>query len=390
MKKRLLSLIAAFLSLQLFLALPLYADEADDDFDALFEDAAADIVVEEAEVPSVENASSTETSQSAGEGQATIIIKEAASAIKFTGNFTSNVGLAATYRNDEWNAGGALTLNNTLYMNVKPASDFTLHMAVNTTESNLSLNLTNFYFDYLWKDVFISAGKKSLTWGNVRLFNSSTYGPVLTNIVSGIGPLVAEVQVPFFGDWTFVGGGNASSSGVDWSQMKYAAAYENQLGQTNLDLYATYATDKNAAGIELKRTIGGFDFYGQAICRYEEEHRKAVGTAGFYRLWETDGPEFGVNAEYQFVFDRTLANPENHKIAVETGIRKLGKKKNIKIGTQWGHNFTDGTGIANVALLFGSIFPHANWTNAVSLEYGDGFSNLDVKIGSTISLTIKY
>lgn len=389
MKRLILFLVVTFLFIPCFL----FADEplpgedtVIDEFDLLFEDAGEDIVVEEAEVPTLDNVNES-SPVSGAEGQATVIIREAASAIKFSGSFSSNIGVAATYNNGTFGAGGALTLSNSFYMTAKPATDFTLHATVSTTESSVTLNLSSFYFDYLWKSVFISAGKKSLTWGNIRLFNTGTYDTVYTNVLSGFGPLVAQVQVPFLGNWTFVGGAAAT---LNWDQMKYAVSYNNVLGNTNIDLYGTYATGSIAAGLELKRTIAGFDFYAQAIGRLEGGFKKAYGTAGFYRLWETDGPDYGINAEYQFIHDRTGSVPEYHKIAVETGVKQLGKKKNFKIGTQWGHNITDGTGLVNVAFLLGGIFPHANWTNAISVNYGSGFSNPNVTLGSTISLSIDY
>lgn len=404
-KHSFLSSFLCILIIALFIPVLAFADDADDDFDSMFDDAPADVVVEEAEVPTVDNVSSNnETEAEPEKGQTTIIIKEASSPIKFSGNVSSNIGIAATYDGEEWDKGGALKLSNTFNMKVKPASDFTLHMSFATSESSLKVDVSKFYFDYLWKDFYISAGKKKLTWGNIRLFDSSTYGTVLTNpaadVITSKTPLVAEIQVPFLGNWTFVGAGKASSSSVDWKQMKYAASYEVILGQTNIDLYATkyqFETEtdieKKAIGFELKRTILDFDFYGQALCRFEGAYKKAVGTAGFYRLWETDGPDFGINAEYQFIHDRTVLEPEVpeiHKIAVEAGLKQLGKKKNIKIGTQWGHNITHGTGFANVALLIGSIFPHANWTTAVTMNYDEGFKITDCKVGTTISLSVKY
>lgn len=354
-------------------------DDEFDEFDLLFEEAVEDIVVEEAPVPVVE----TSTATSSGSSSAPQIIS-------FTGSFSGNVGVAAIWDDGDIGGGGVLTFNNTFYMTAKPASDFTLHASINTTESSLALNLSSFYFDYLWKSLYVSAGKKSLSWGNIRLFNTGTYGTVLANVLSGFGPLVAELRFPFLGSWTIAGSGTVSTDHIDFHSMKYAAMYENVVLHTNVNLYGTYTEGSKVAALELKRTIAGFDFYGQAIGKLEGGYKKAVGTAGFYRLWETDGPDFGINAEFQFVHDRTLTQPEYHKIAIETGIKQLGKKKNFKIGTQWGHNITDGTGFANVAFLLGGIFPHANWTNAVSVNYGKGFSNPEVKIGSTISLSIEY
>lgn len=351
-----------------------------DDFDLLFDDAAEDIIIEEAPVPVVD-----ETSSALSESGSTV-----SSVISFTGSFSGNVGAAAVWADDELSGGGVLSFTNTLFMTAKPASDFTVHASVKTTESNLTLDLSSFYFDYLWKSVFISAGKKSLSWGNIRMFNTETYGVILTNPVAGFDPLTAELRFTLAGSWTFAGSGDITDGTISWNGMKYALAYENNLGNTNIDFYGTYIAEVWGAGLELKRTIGGFDFYGQGLCHFEDETHKIVGTTGFYRLWETEGPDYGINFEYQYVHDETADESDAHKIALETGIKQMGKRKNLKLGTQWGHDFSNGSGFANVAFLISGIFPHANWTNAVGVKYEDDFTNPEITIGSTISISIDY
>ncbi|MBQ0166980.1 MAG: hypothetical protein KBT02_07740 [Treponema sp.] len=357
-----------------------FAEEEIDEFDLLFEEAVEDIVVEEAPVPVVEE---TVSASSASNSVPQII--------SFSGSFSGNAGGMGTWEKGDLGGGGVLTFDNTLYMTAKPASDFIIHASINTTESNLDLNLISFYFDYLWKSLYVSAGKKTLSWGNIRMFSTDTYGTVKTNLLSDFGPLVGELQFPFLGSWTIAGSGTIYTDHLDFHSMKYAASYENVFQNTNTTLYGTYTEGSEAAALELKRTIGGFDFYGQAIGRFSDvAFAEAVGTAGFYRLWETDGPDYGINVEYQFVYEKFQDNPEIHKIALETGIKQMGKHRNLKLGTQWGHNFTDGTGFANIAFLIGDIFPHANWTNVLNVTYDRGFTNPEVKLGLVVSLSIDY
>lgn len=373
--KRLFCLLILIISVSVLL----FADEdiLDDDlFDDIFEDAVEDIVVEEAPVPVVSEPSVSNSGSSAPE------------IITFTGSFSGNAGAAATWNGTAVAGGFILSFNNTLYMTAKPASDFALHAAINTTESNLSLNLTSFYFDYLWKNVMISAGKRTLAWGNIRLFNTGTYGTALTDVFSDFDTLTAEIRFPFLGNWTIAGSGSLYDDRLAFHTMKYALAYENVFLNTNVNMYGTYTEGSEVAVLELKRTLGGFDFYGQALGRFSDSFSQAVCTAGFYRLWETEGPDFGINAEYQYVHD--VSATDAHKVAVETGIKQMGKHKNLKLGTQWGHNFADDTGIINVAFLIGGIFPYANWTNGISVNYGNGFSDISVKAGSTISISINY
>lgn len=398
--KRVLCLLILLVSVDVpFFAEEPLLDEEIDPFDAVFADAEEDIIVEEEPVPVVEKVI-VQTDNSAPQ------------VIQFTGSFSANIGIGAIVKFDEINlgkfklavptedqvvkiadkgAGGIVQFSNTLYMTARPASDFTLHASVTTDQSNLYLNLSSFYFDYLVKNCFISAGKKSLSWGNIRLFNTGSYGPVETNVISNFNSVVGEMRFPLLGSWTFAGSGNASASNIDFKSLKYAAAYENVLLNTNILLCGMYTVGNQAASLELKRTIAGFDVYGQALGRFSStSFTKGVVTAGFYRLWETDGPDYGINAEYQYVHSEKITEDDEHKIAIETGIKQMGKKKNLKLGTQWYHNITKCSGYARIAFLTGGIFPHANWTNAVILNYGENFTNPEIQIGSVISISINY
>lgn len=376
----------------------LFAQEIDP-FDELFENAAEDIIVEEEPVPVVEKVIvTTETSTP--------------QIIQFTGSFSANIGIGAIVQIDDVDfskfkfaiptedqfvkiadkgAGGIVQFSNTFYMTARPASDFTLHASLYTDQSNLFLNLSTFYFDYLWKNFFISAGKKSLSWGNIRLFSSDTYGPVETSVISNFNNVTGEVRFPFFGNWTLAGSGNASADSIDFKNLKYAAAYDSVLLNTNILLCGMYTFGNEAASLELKRTIAGYDVYTQALGRFSgTDFTKGVVTAGFYRLWETEGPDYGINAEYQYVHAENAAVEDTHKIALETGIKQMGEKKNLKLGTQWYHNITECSGYARVAFLVGGIFPHANWTNAVILNYDKNFTHPEIQIGSVVSISISY
>ena len=124
------------------------SSEEYDDFDDIFSQQAEDIEVEQS-APVITTAPSA----------------PAASSLSITGHFDGNVGLTATII-DKPDFGGYLDLSNILYLNVKPSPVFGLHGALETSLKNkFTLAVNYLYFDYmLFNRVFISAGKKSVSW----------------------------------------------------------------------------------------------------------------------------------------------------------------------------------------------------------------------------------
>ena len=180
-----------------------------DDFDSIFNDAED---LDEAVVEEKENKTSTPIQ---------VIASAFSSMVRFSGKFTADTGIVFAHTNED-HFSGYLTIGNTLYMTVTPVSFFSVRGSFYTGYDNgFAVTVPNFYFDYfLLNRVFISAGKKSLSWGYTRLFNDSAYygcvthstclystGPLYTNIFSGdSSPLCVEIRYPWStGTITFAG-----------------------------------------------------------------------------------------------------------------------------------------------------------------------------------------
>ena len=376
-------IISIVLAFSFLCGASLWAQSADDDFDdfddfdSIFEDAADDIEVEQTD-------------------PVTVTAAAPASAISFTGHFAGDVGLSAIII-EKPDFGGYISLDNTLYMTVRPAPVVSIYGALNTSLSNkFSLALSYLYFDYMMFDrIFISAGKKSITWGYTRLFSNG-------NIMADTnGQLNAEFRFPWStGTATFVGAYNYNllSSNPSYKDITYAFSVEQTVLHTSLNLFAKkYGQSELAdgihkhplAGLEIKRTLFGFDFYAQGyvnITDYKKLNQKAgygkvTATGGFYKLWDGFDPNLGINIEYQY--------SGNHKIALQGGIKRIGKRKNMKGGVDWNHDFTAKTGNVTVAYIFDGVFPYAQWKNAVSVDYGPS-TKPKFTIGSVISLSLDY
>ena len=376
----------------------LFAQDADssfdgefDDFDSIFEQAAEDIEVEQT-TPVVSTPASGPVS-----------------AIRFSGHFEGGVGLACVII-DKPDFGGYLDLDNILYINVKPNPIFALHGAVETSfENKFALALNYFYFDYMLLDrVFISAGKKSLTWGYTRLFENC-------NVMEDTnGQLNGEFRFPWStGTLTFVGCYNYAlfNTTPSYRNISYAVSLEQTIGHTSINLFAKkygqsemYGTVHKGplVGLEAKRTILGFDVYAQGFTRLSDYkklnstqgYRDVTATAGFYRLWDAQDPNFGINIEYQYIWVPG-ANPgtggiiHNHEIFLQGGIKRMGKNKNMKIGVEWQHNFSVNKGEFTFAFITDGLLPYASWENGFEIDY-TASSKPKFILGSKISIKLDY
>lgn len=404
-----------------------------DDLDAFFNDS------EDVDLDEIENNQDKNSKNETEKAGTTAIVQNISKAIKFSGHITADVGFAAMIDKEGFTPGGYLNFKNYLYIDVSPVDIFKIHGSLYTAfttpynSSSFKLELNDLYFDYfLLNRLYISAGKKSETWGFTRLFNNTDYygtgtdytkrnGPQYTNIMAD-SKNYASVQLKYpwnYGNLSFTGMYNYAGIGnnvnLSNANMIYAVASDFVFWHTNLNLFARFygenpdseVTKHPMFGLEIKRTIAGFDVYGQGIAMVKDFAKLnngdgydfITGTAGFYRLWNKSMPEFGVNFEYQVAYQKeiiekgpyayTPANKYTHRTALEAGI-KLGQKKNHKIGLEWNHNYTEMKGQVGLNYKIAGLLPCVQINNAALLYYGSDLSTPDFKFVTALSFDAKY
>ncbi len=366
--------------------------------------------------------------------------------LKFTGHLESNLGFYTTKNNqsddnDELKNGAYFDFENYIYFLAR--LDKTLSIRGSTSVSfppvKDSIKLEELYFDYLiWDRVYITAGKKETVWGYTRLFSdedayslytSKQYGSLTesekeeirqtiesqgylyTNILSdsknGVSGLM---RIPF---WTGTLSGmilySGSSTEPEFDDISIAGSVEMTFFHTTFNLFGRKSprdSTTNAIpillGAEAKRTILGADVYAQGIGKLNDAHddfTKLVFTGGFYRLWDAIDPNFGFNIEVQDSYNRELSK-SSYRLYIDTGLKRLGKNKDLKIGVQWQHIIKsetddDRSGLVKFGFEKGGLFPHATWETGVEIYYhqvDDNYENeiYKVRFGSTLQILMDY
>ena len=389
--------------------------EGFDDFDSIFEDA------QDLEEPLLEEESEPENKVQA-------VASAFSNMVHFSGSFSGDVGLLYMHRKGVNEAGeednddfsGFFSLKNTLNMSIIPSPVFTVHGSLDTgIDNGFTLAVSSLYFNYLLLNrLYISAGKKGISWGNVRLFNSTGYygcethsgclystGPAHANIFAEDGAALAlDIKYPWaWGTLTFAITGNATSK-IKPDSFNYYGSLEFSALNTNFNIYVKRPAKNpapgksNLAGLEIKRTILGFDTYAQGIVRVnnlkdlksKESWDYVVATAGLYRLFDSFDPNIGFNLEYQYEYSPASPDQHNNRIAFEGGLKRIGKNKNMKIGVISHYSITEKHGFSALNFIVSGILPYADWSTKVGAGYGSKYEIPAFLMSSSLSLALDY
>lgn len=349
-------------------------------------------------------------------------------------------------------------LTNYLYFTARPDKYLSVRGAFKTEmpkSGSASLVSANFslyelYMTYLLFDrIYINAGKKTTTWGNIRLFSNdddfskADTDALFTNILSdSLGGISGSVTVPLpwlqsnvsavalLSDELFASGGSTTSleqTSVSPALMSYAFSFDcivrgflltfearkfpsrsrlEELDGANSTHFVDTFHQYPILGFEAKKTVFGFDIYGQELVRIFDvgslknafggdfsSVQKLSTTGGFYRWWDLSACSFGFNAEFQSVFNHLdnnggVVNDVVNRLAFEGGVKRLGSGHDWRVLGKLIHNFTESSGVLTVAVTNSGILPHADWRTGVEYSYGD--DEKKITLGSYVKLNLSY
>lgn len=373
--------------------------------------------------------------------------------IEVTGSMNTEFGGAFIRQSMINDATIYFDFKNYVYFTTRPDKYLALKGVVKTSmpkdssdsESNHLLYLYEMYFDYLmFNRLYITAGKKKSVWGNIRLFSSyyddksddsdnksndsddNVNDAQFTNILYDSRDYISGILKLPVGNHTFTAlamyNEESSKTSPGTKDMSLAASAEFILFGTSLNFFGRrfplrYGADSAnfqlpIVGMEMKRTIFGFDIYGQSmgrVLRSDDGYKvfssklkdfkcfnRVISTAGIYRLWTGSTPYVGFNFEWQSIFRPEVDENESHftnRLAFEFGMAKLGPEKNIKIATQWNHNISDKTGFVKSGIIFSRVMPHCDWRNGIKYEYGKEavtFNKYKLTAGTYLTINLDY
>lgn len=368
--------------------------------------------------------------------------------LEFSGKMRAEAGIAFIKEDNDADGAGYFDFKNYLNFVSRPDKYIALKGTIKTSlpsdGDELDGQTTYFYiyelyFDYLMFDrIYLTAGKKKSVWGNIRLFSDTeSYegdeNALYTNVLYDSREHISGILKVPIGNHTFTalamykgGTGNDSPKTKD---LSLAGSGEFVFWGTSLNLFgrrfptvdsdiakSNPALHKNTIlGAELKRTIFGFDLYGQSLGRVSENEDKSmktvfsskfddlssfssiVSTLGCYRMWNENTPYIGFNVEYQNIYFPLPEENETyftHRFASYAGIAKLGPNKDISIGVQWNHNITQKTGFIQPGINISKILPHCDWRIGAKYEYGldeksKGYST-KLTAGTYLTISMDY
>ena len=427
--------LAALFSACLFSFSPLAAQESQDenasadDFDSLFENAED---VEEA-VVTEEVKAGTDYDLKLG----TINLP-----IEVSGYLNTEFGSAFVREDGDNDMSLYFDFKNYIYFTTRPDKYLALKGVLKTsmpkddedTERSNLLYLYEMYFDYLMLNrIYITAGKKKSSWGNIRLFsNSDDYendsDALFTNILYDSRDYISGIIKIPVGNQTFtmlaMYNEETTSDSPSSKDMSLAGNAEFIIFNTAISFFGrrfplSYSDDSEnfhnpIVGTEIKRTILGTDLYGQVLGRVADSTRaksiftskftdwdtfeKIISTVGCYHLWADSAPYVGFNFEFQNIYLPTPNEDERYfvnRFAFDFGMAKLGPKKNIKVGVQWNHNITENSGFIKPGIILSRVMPHCDWRTGFKYEYGltdEGSADTYTKltIGTYLTITLDY
>lgn len=407
-----------------------YADDVEDSFDKIF------FEEEDTETPLVSFSNNSSNSKN--------------DIITFSGKLTSDLGFAYIYKPnaDETdldpktnlpkekihNNGLVFTLTNDFYINARPSDTFSVKADIKTTFANqFSLALNELYFTYNPNAyIYFSAGKKSTTWGYVKLLKTipaAKYGdnkvsyckPLNTNILTDSGDrLSLQFTFPWStGSLSVLGLCNYSNIKTNFSfedcaafgteNFSFAAALEQTLFHTNFNLFMRMYEGKDfsnkvlkdnyinpVVGLEVKKTIYNIDFYAQNLLRIVDSYyedatttfEKEVFTVGFYKKWTLNPFTIGANAEYQYQYE-FVESYDIHKSAVDFGLSDFGPSKGFKVGFEWNQDYTLKSGDTTVVFQVSKLIPYVTIKSAAKFIYTEEELS-EIISGVTLSLSCNY
>lgn len=347
--------------------------------------------------------------------------------IVFSGNLNARLGGEIYYPIEESQPGAVF--ESKLGFSARPTDYFSIKGTILVKFPEMELGLYELYMNYnFWNFAYVMAGKKELTWGNSKIFDTNIlddesnyeYNPedLLLNKTTKMknSKFAIQVDVPV---WKFNLEGLVYYEQFEKSteldpqasigNLCYAAKLDANLRNCAFDVFWKTWADKDpnrypqAIGCDLNFQLGELHIYGQYFTHLQElngkiQNPRSKGTASLW--WATrDKANLGFVLEYQIVYDwygLDNPNPEaedwdsskyiKQYLAFQGVWARIGGSR-FTAAVKYFHDFYEQYGTVIPGIKIHDIVPSADLDIGIPVYYG---SKQKVGIAVQVTLNLDY
>lgn len=342
--------------------------------------------------------------------------------IIFTGNIATKLGGNIWFAPYDMEPGA--TFESTISFTCRPTDYFSMKGTVLAAFPEMALELYELYFDYvMWGRAYLSAGKKRISWGHARIFDSNILDDESDTVTdpekllqprpkSDLKSLFnLSLTAPF--PHGVVGGlvmfdpillyetsdNKYHLEKFTEKDLAYAGFVEVSVGPVAFNIFAKkWATNDPwsffpAVGAELSYTLGDLNIFLQYFSHLKRNADftavtvpRSKGTASIYSYWPET--KIGLIVEYQVIYDESFTGDKvAHYFAAQFGMKRIFDTP-ISPALKWFHDLNKenyGTLIPGIGLS--DILPSTTLKIGFPIYYG---TKEKYGLALELSLNINY
>ena len=189
---------------------------------------------------------------------------------------------------------------------------------------------------------------------------------------------------------------------------KWQSSFKSANGNTDLSLFKNYfyysgsypasgpESPQWTWGIQLRKTIFGADCYFQGTLNFNpfredfkrENFHGIQLVTGLYKYWDYEKAKFGFNAEYHYLFDDREGIAPKSEFGLTGGISKLADNHLALVAT-WTHDYERDGGAFTPGVIISNVFKGSKIQIGMNIAYQNGFDTA-ISGGVKLDLSISY
>lgn len=331
--------------------------------------------------------------------------------IIFTGNLYTVLGGYIYFDPFKMNPG--VKFDSKISFSSRPSDYFSIHGTLLASFPEMQVGLYELYINYsLWDFAYLMAGKKELTWGNARIFdtnilddsNDYTYDPEkllyddVIDIEKSKFSVMLSVPIKNFNVVGIADYKNFSGAEIDVSNpdidkimgdLSYSAMVEGTLKNISFDVFYKWWANNDpnrfdpAVGLDANFQLVDFHFYGQYVAHLRQDENNSIfcprmKTTGSVWWATKEKVKLGFILEYQMIFEcfdyknNVYLDSDDyfkHYLAFE-GVWARINGTPFTVAVKYFHDFHEGYGTIVPGVKIHDILPYCDFDIGIPIYYG--------------------